>query len=131
MAHPPPGLALIASARACAEHHRKQLGKLAADDTTINCLEKLAAALEGARESFLSMIAEAKLWETEVDGDEENGQMRVYVTHKLETGGQQLRELCEALGIKAGWDETIEDAIAREIASPPAAPAAAPATTNA
>lgn len=75
--------------------------------------------LELARECFLSMIAEARTWRENVDGDtDNNGRTVMYIDYDLNIRHSDLAELANALGIQAAWDETIKDAIDRELALP-------------
>lgn len=76
-------------------------------------------AIWGAREAFLNMLADAKRFEEDVDGDEVNGATVVYVTYHLSTDESQFRELVEALGIRIGWHETTMDAVTRELETSP------------
>lgn len=72
-----------------------------------------------AREAFLNLIADAKVWEEDVDGDaDEYGRLIVYVSYRIETDQMQLEELAEALGITTKWGESIKDAIDRAVSAP-------------
>jgi hypothetical protein len=97
-------------------------------ECTVVALEwlKIAAALspqpatrgvdvEAAREAFLNMIADARDWHDEPDGDETGD----HTTFHLITHWSQMADLCIALGIKRpGYMETWADAIDRAVASP-------------
>ena len=63
------------------------------------------------RETFLNMIADADKFEEEYDGDMGGGN----TTYHTSLGGRQLEELCETIGIKTNWGESIGDAINRFI----------------
>lgn len=74
----------------------------------------LAASLPSTgapREAFLDMIADAKTFHTETDGDETG----VHTQHTIVTDDGQLAALVAALGIEKRWGEPTEDAIGRAI----------------
>lgn len=69
-----------------------------------------------ARECFLNMLADAKRFDEDVDGDcDGDGRPQVFVSYHITTDESQFRELVEALGIKIGWSETTMDALTREL----------------
>ena len=63
------------------------------------------------REAFLNLIADAREFREEYDGDGEGGD------HSYHTilGERQLQELCELIGISNRFDETIGGAVERLI----------------
>lgn len=67
-----------------------------------------------ARECFLNMIADARRFDEQVDGDETG----VSVDFFIETGESQLRELCESLGIKPKWQQSTMEAITEALDTP-------------
>jgi hypothetical protein len=70
--------------------------------------------IETARECFLNMLADAKEFKFEPDGDE-TGDCSTFI---IITGHSQLGELAEALGIKGpGYMENWNDAIVRALNS--------------
>lgn len=72
-----------------------------------------------ARDCFLSMIAEARTWRENVDGDiDNNGRTVMYIDYDMNVRHSDLEELANVLGIENAWDETIKDAIDRELALP-------------
>lgn len=72
--------------------------------------------LRAPREAFLNMLADARDFHWEPDGDETGD----HTTACLVTDWRQFAEVAEALGIKGpGYDETWSDAIDRAIAEPP------------
>jgi 3-deoxy-D-arabino-heptulosonate 7-phosphate (DAHP) synthase len=71
-----------------------------------------------ARECFLNMLADAKRFDEDVDGDEVNGRAVMYVSYHITTDESQFRELVDALGIKVGWTESTFDAVTRAIEEP-------------
>lgn len=75
--------------------------------------------LSMARECFLNMLAEARRWDVDYDGDEVNGRAVSYVTHFIEVDGFAFDQLAEALGIKPAFMQTMEDTVRRAIAEPP------------
>lgn len=99
--------------------------------TDADILKKLSVQLadEGklmeAREAFLNVIADATRFENEIDADaDDDGRAVVTSEFHLTTGEQQLRELWTALGFSVRFDESLDDAITREVETPPAALAA-------
>lgn len=73
--------------------------------------------LEDAREALLNMIADAKRWEADYDGDaDEYGRLVTTLDYHLTTSHHQLKELVEAVGIKVAYDETPGDALDRALA---------------
>lgn len=84
--------------------------------------------LEGAREAFLNLIADAERFDEDVDGDTDGeGGMIVTVQYHLTTQHMQLDELFDALGFKKRAGETSYMALLRELEAPPAMLAPAPA----
>lgn len=81
-----------------------------------------AAVTTEAREAFLDLIADAKMFHTETDGDE-TGQ---HTQHTIVTADDQLKALVKALGIKQQWGELTEDAISRAIDAGPQPDASRP-----
>jgi hypothetical protein len=75
--------------------------------------------MTSAREAFLNLIADARRFDEQVDGDEVNGRAVVYISYVIETGHEQLKDLAEALGIKLRFAETAGDAIKRALDLPP------------
>lgn len=72
-------------------------------------------ALALARDCLLNLVADAKRFDEDVDGDEVNGRAVVYIAYHITTDESQLRDLAEALGIRLGWNETVGDALKRAI----------------
>jgi hypothetical protein len=79
------------------------------------------ATIEDAREAFLSMIADAKVWKENVDGDTDaNGRSVMYIDYDLNIGAMELECLMDALGIDRHYTESLKDAIDRWISMPAA-----------
>ena len=75
-----------------------------------------ADPLEDAREAFLNMVADAKKWEFETDGEyDDDGRPHCWCTVTMVSDHGQLTELCDALGMVGPYDESIEDRIARYV----------------
>lgn len=68
-----------------------------------------------ARDCLLNLIADAKRFDEDVDGDEVNGSTVVYVSYHITTDESQLRELTEALGIRIQWGESVGEALHRTL----------------
>ncbi len=85
------------------------------DDHFQRCHDEAVAM---ARECFLNMLADAKRFDEDVDGDEVNGRTVMYVSYHITTDESQFRELVDALGIKVGWSESTMDALTRAIEEP-------------
>lgn len=81
----------------------------------------MASDLDGAREAFLAMLADAgPAYRAEYDGDETGGGF----TYHIAAPGAAFEELAEALGIKPpGYMEGWPDAIQRALEEQPASPA--------
>jgi len=82
------------------------------------------ALRDAAREAFYNLIADARRWDEQFDGDaDDHGRPIVSVYYYLELDGHsQLEELCDALGVPPGkWEESLKDRIDRAIdeSSPP------------
>ena len=104
-------------------------GEFIADDWPFRAADALAAlrstapeadlraeneALDSAREAFLNMLADARDFYWEPDGDETGD----HTTAVIVTHWRQFSELAEALGIKApgymqSWEDTIDAALAK------------------
>jgi hypothetical protein len=80
------------------------------------------AAMTIARDCLLNLIADAKRFDEDVDGDEVNGRSVVYVDYHITTSDSQLRDLAETLGITPRWGETVGDALIRVITAEEATP---------
>lgn len=79
----------------------------------------LREALDAARDAFLNMVADAKQWEFETDGDaDDEGRMYSWTTVTMVSDQSQVRELCDALGMTGPYDELIEDRIQRYVDAP-------------
>lgn len=70
-----------------------------------------------ARDAFLNMIADARRFEEDVDGDEVNGRTVITCDYHFTVEESSLAELAEALGIRRGIMsmESIGDVILREV----------------
>lgn len=78
------------------------------DDHFGRCRDEAVAM---ARECLLDLVADARRFDEDIDGDE-TGQT---ITYFIETGHSQLAELAEVLGIHTQWGETIGDCLRRII----------------
>lgn len=67
------------------------------------------------RDCFLNMIADARRFDEDVDGDTDGeGGTIVTIDYHLTVGHSELGEFCETIGIKpSGFDETLFDAISK------------------
>jgi hypothetical protein len=82
-------------------------------------IERLRGERDAAREAFLNMIADAKRWDEDVDGDTDGeGGMVITCQYHLTTAHGQLEELVDALGIKRAFDEGAGEAIDRALREP-------------
>lgn len=77
---------------------------------TLNPSDPLATA----RECFLNLVADARRFDEDVDGDCDG----VTISFFIETGESQLRELCEALGIHPKWMQSTMEAIQEALDAP-------------
>lgn len=79
--------------------------------------------IESAREAFLSMLADASVFEEQPDADMNDvGKLIDCTTFKLIVGHSQFEGLCDALGIERNrYDEPLIDALTRYIQTPAAA----------
>lgn len=85
-------------------------------------IEEMKAA---TREAFLNMIADAKVWKENVDGDEVNGRAVIYVDYDINVGHEQLSALCETIGIKEDFTVfSLFEAINRAVETDPSPPQA-------
>lgn len=80
--------------------------------------EAAKKALGDAREAFLGMIADATVWEEDVDGDIDG----VSIDYRIHTPGFSFQQLTEALGIEPKWTEGLKACIDRLVDEPPALP---------
>ena len=71
--------------------------------------------LDAAREAFLDLIAHAISFEEDPDGDMVGGRLVNLTTYKFIVSHQSLHELCDALGIAIGYNESAGQAITRYI----------------
>jgi hypothetical protein len=74
----------------------------------------VADPLADAREAFLNMVADAKKWEFEYDGDETG----CWATVTMVSDHGQVQELCDALGMIGPYDEGLDERIARYVEMP-------------
>jgi len=104
-AAPPPSVEVFGSSSLKGEDtHRDADGAVVADP------------LSDAREAFLNMVADAKKWEFETDGEyDDDGRPHCWCTVTMASGHSQVQELCDALGMTGPYDEALEDRIARYI----------------
>lgn len=86
--------------------------------------DEARAALSDARDAFLNMIAEARRWDEDTDGEYDEGGARTWTYYFGEFNDHQVRELVEALGIQIDSRELSGDAIKRRLAADEAAFAA-------
>lgn len=76
-------------------------------------------ALSEAREAFFGLIADARRWDEDVDGDiDSDGRTQITITHFAEFHDSSLGELIETLGVKRRYDETARDALDRAMEIP-------------
>lgn len=68
------------------------------------------------REAFLAFFADARKFEENVDGDEQDGRTIVSIDYDLSVDHDVLAAFCEALGIPRRFDETAKSAIEAELA---------------
>lgn len=81
----------------------------------------MADQLEVARECLLSLFADASRFDEDCDGDmDAEGRRTFSCRYHITTEHHQLRELCEAVGIRIAFDEMPKNAIDRALAEPPA-----------
>jgi class 3 adenylate cyclase len=73
-------------------------------------------AVSLARDCLLALVADAKRFDEDIDGDETGMSVRYFI----ETDHHSLGELAEVLGIRAGFGETVGDALWRAIGTDPA-----------
>lgn len=70
-----------------------------------------ANALAVAKDCLLNMVADARRFDEDIDGDETG----MTITYFIETDGGSFGELAEVLGVRSVYGETWGDAILREL----------------
>lgn len=76
--------------------------------------------IEKARDAFLNMIADADVWECDVDGDvDSNGRPLYSITYQLTSSHHGMEEFLETIGVTPNYMETFFDAVNRLTEEPP------------
>jgi len=93
-------------------------GNMEMRDYNRRCADALEALMNEPRNAFYNLIADARRWDEDFDGDADDyGRPVVSVSYHIELDGQAaLEELCDAIGIPPGkWEESLKDRIDRAL----------------
>jgi len=78
------------------------------------------AKFEAAREAFLNMIADSHQWEIEYDADTNSNGMQVDCSsYSIDGPIENLRDICEAFGIRQKYEQSLDDAILEAVEKEP------------
>lgn len=93
-------------------------GNMGLRDYNRRCADALEAALTQPREVFYNLVADARRFDEQFDGDADDyGRSVVSVYYYIELDGHSnLEELCDVLGVPpARYEESLKDRIDRAI----------------